>query len=65
MAGQKRKEPACTGFITAKVHGKGKSKYDNIRIGVNSRLDAPQAAVLKVKLKAFIEHELESINRIA
>lgn len=46
-----------------KVHGKGDSKYDNVRIGVNSRLDTIQAAVLKVKLKAFIEHELEDVNR--
>jgi len=47
-----------------KVHGKGESKYDNVRIGVNSRLDTIQAAVLKVKLKAFIEHELEDVNRV-
>ena len=48
-----------------KVHGKGENKYDNVRIGVNSRLDALQAAVLKVKLKAFTEHEFEDVNRIA
>lgn len=47
-----------------KVHGKGKNKYDNVRIGVNSRLDAIQAAILKVKLKALIEHELEDVNRV-
>ncbi|SFN58443.1 DegT/DnrJ/EryC1/StrS family aminotransferase [Proteiniclasticum ruminis] len=47
-----------------KVHGKGDNKYDNIRIGVNSRLDSIQAAVLNVKLTAFIEHELEDVNRI-
>lgn len=47
-----------------KVHGKGESKYDNIRIGVNSRLDSIQAAVLNVKLTAFIDHELEDVNRV-
>lgn len=46
-----------------KVHGKGKNKYDNIRIGVNSRLDTIQAAILNVKLTAFINHELEDINK--
>jgi dTDP-4-amino-4,6-dideoxygalactose transaminase len=47
-----------------KVHGKGKSKYDNMRIGVNSRLDTIQAAILNVKLISFIEHELEDVNRV-
>lgn len=46
------------------VHGKGEDKYDNIRIGINSRLDTIQAAVLQVKLKAFIEHELEDVNKV-
>ena len=47
-----------------KVHGKGENKYDNIRIGVNSRLDTIQAAILNVKLTAFIDHELDDVNRI-
>lgn len=47
-----------------KVHGKGSDKYDNVRIGVNSRLDTIQAAILNVKLTAFIEHELEDVNII-
>ena len=47
-----------------KVHGKGDNKYDNVRIGVNSRLDTIQAAVLNVKLTAFIEHELEDVNQV-
>lgn len=46
------------------VHGKGKDKYDNIRIGINSRLDTIQAAILKVKLNAFINHELDDVNNI-
>lgn len=47
------------------IHGKGKDKYDNVRIGINSRLDTIQAAVLQVKLKAFTEYELEAVNRSA
>ncbi|XXM72948.1 DegT/DnrJ/EryC1/StrS family aminotransferase [Lysinibacillus sphaericus] len=46
-----------------KVHGKGENKYDNVRIGVNSRLDTIQAAILQVKLHAFKEHELDGVNR--
>lgn len=47
-----------------KVHGKGDNKYDNVRVGINSRLDSIQAAILNVKLTAFIEHELEDVNRV-
>ncbi|MDY0288972.1 MAG: DegT/DnrJ/EryC1/StrS family aminotransferase [Sphaerochaeta sp.] len=47
------------------VHGKGSFKYDNIRIGWNSRLDTIQAAVLLVKFDAMKEYELEDINRVA
>ncbi len=47
-----------------KVHGKGDNKYDNVRIGINSRLDSIQAAILNVKLTAFIEHEMEDVNRV-
>ena len=48
-----------------RVHGKGKDKYDNERIGINSRLDTLQAAVLKVKLRAFKEYELAAVNQVA
>ena len=47
------------------LHGKGSDRYDNVRIGLNSRLDSVQAAILLVKLKAFKEHELEEVNRVA
>ena len=45
-----------------RVHGKGSFKYDNVRIGLNSRLDTVQAAVLQVKLKAFADYELDAVN---
>lgn len=48
-----------------KMHGKGTGKYDNIRIGINSRLDTIQAAILLVKLRIFQEYELEAVNQIA
>lgn len=46
------------------VHGKGADKYDNVRIGMNSRLDTIQAAVLLKKL-AFFDEETEKCNRVA
>lgn len=47
-----------------KVHGKGSSKYDNVRIGVNSRLDNIQAAVLRVKL-CHLDEEMERRQVVA
>ena len=47
------------------IHGKGSDRYDNIRIGMNSRLDTIQAAILLVKLKAFKEYELTDVNKVA
>lgn len=48
------------------VHGKnGKDRYDNARIGMNSRLDTIQAAILLVKLAAFRKHELDDIKSLA
>lgn len=38
-----------------RLHGKGLDKYDNVRIGINSRLDTLQAAILIEKLKIFPE----------
>ena len=43
-----------------RVHGKGQDKYDNVRIGINSRLDTIQAAILLEKLAEFPQ---ELINR--
>lgn len=40
-----------------RVHGKGRDKYDNVRIGLNSRLDTIQAAILLEKFAIF-EDEL-------
>lgn len=47
-----------------RVHGKGRNKYDNVRIGMNSRLDTIQAAILLEKLAAFPE-ELVNRNKLA
>lgn len=47
-----------------RVHGQGHDKYDNVRIGYNSRLDTIQAAVLLEKLAIFPE-ELIARNKIA
>lgn len=46
------------------VHGKGRDKYDNVRIGMNSRLDTIQAAVLLEKLK-FFDNEMIRCNIVA
>lgn len=48
-----------------RVHGKGSFKYDNVRIGWNSRLDTLQAAILLPKFKAFCQYELEAVNHVA
>lgn len=47
-----------------RLHGKGAEKYDNVRIGINSRLDTLQAAILIQKLKIFPE-EVHRRNEIA
>lgn len=47
-----------------RVHGKGTDKYDNVRLGVNGRLDTIQAAILLEKHKIF-DGEIEKRNKIA
>lgn len=54
------------------VHGKDTSnpndpnaKYNNVRLGKNSRLDTIQAAILLAKFKAFVDFELDDINKVA
>ncbi len=47
-----------------RLHGKGSNKYDNVRVGMNSRLDTIQAAILIEKLKIF-PWELNSRRSIA
>jgi len=47
-----------------RFHGKGMDKYDNVRIGLNSRLDTLQAAILLPKLAIFAD-EIEARNLIA
>lgn len=52
-------------LVSIRIHGKGKEKYDNVRIGLNSRLDTIQAAILLPKLKAFKDYELQKRNEVA
>lgn len=47
-----------------RVHGQGKDKYDNVRIGVNGRLDTLQAAILIEKLRIFAD-EIEARQCVA
>ena len=47
-----------------RVHGQGIDKYNNVRIGINGRLDTLQAAILLPKLKA-LPSELEARQRVA
>lgn len=47
-----------------RVHGKGTDKYDNVRVGLNARLDTIQAAILIEKLKIF-PWEIDARNAVA
>jgi dTDP-4-amino-4,6-dideoxygalactose transaminase len=47
-----------------RVHGKGDHKYDNVRVGINGRLDTLQAAILLAKFDIFPE-EIELRQQVA
>lgn len=47
-----------------RVHGQGTHKYDNVRIGLNGRLDTLQAAILLAKLELF-DQEVENRQKVA
>jgi len=47
-----------------RVHGQGRDKYENVRVGINGRMDTMQAAVLLQKLKIF-DDELVARDRVA
>ena len=49
---------------SCRVHGMGKTKYDNVRIGMTGRLDTMQAVVLDAKLDIFAD-ELEARQAVA
>jgi UDP-2-acetamido-2-deoxy-ribo-hexuluronate aminotransferase len=47
-----------------RIHGKGSDKYNNIRIGMNARMDTMQAAILLEKFKLYPE-EIELRQQVA
>ena len=49
---------------SVRIHGKGIDKYDNVRVGLNSRLDTIQAAILLPKLRIFSD-EIRKRNEVA
>ena len=51
-------------MCSIRVHGKGSDKYDNVRVGLNARLDTLQAAILIEKLAIFAD-EITERQRVA
>ena len=51
-------------LLSLRMHGQGSDRYEHVAIGLNSRLDTIQAAILIEKLKIF-EDEIEKRNLIA
>lgn len=54
----------ATVMRSLRVHGQGRDKYDNVRIGLNGRLDTLQAAILLEKLRIF-EDEIAARDQVA
>lgn len=52
-------------MLSYKFHGKGSQKYEHIMVGENSRLDALQAAILRIRLKHFAEVEMAEADKRA
>ncbi|MGF1473947.1 MAG: DegT/DnrJ/EryC1/StrS family aminotransferase [Geminicoccaceae bacterium] len=51
-------------LVSLRVHGQGEDRYDNVRIGMNGRLDTLQAAILLQKL-AILADEIDARQRVA
>ncbi len=51
-------------LVSIRMHGKGKDKYDNVRLGLNARLHTMQAAILLAKLDIF-DKELAAKQQVA
>jgi dTDP-4-amino-4,6-dideoxygalactose transaminase len=51
-------------LLSIRMHGQGSDRYEHVRIGLNSRLDTIQAAILIEKLKIF-DDEIEKRNAVA
>lgn len=58
-------DPATAETIRSlRIHGAGRDKYENVRVGLNARLDTMQAAILLAKLEIF-EDEIAARRRVA
>lgn len=51
-------------LLSIRMHGQGSDRYEHVRIGLNSRLDTIQAAILIEKLKIF-QDEIDARNAVA